>query len=147
MEQLRVVQNNFVVGNTMFSHNIILSFIVYNDRITRLISIIAGFIYNLAPQAGCDSYLDNEVDPVEVMSSIMSNCGCDDFLCRDLNIVPIPHPISAYRNQYTCKQTATADCKSSVQDLFYVWIKVPTKDDKICRDLYNRTKIWATSCN
>ena len=108
--------------------------------------IIAGFIYNLAPHVGCDRYLDNEVDPVEVMSYIVSNCGCDDFLCRDLNIVPIPHPISAYRNQYTCKKTATEDCKSSVQVWWHVWIQTPPAELKACFDAYIRTKIWATSC-
>ena len=124
-----------------FSTNIVL-----DHTITRLISIIAGFIRNLAPQGTCKHYWEDGIDLDAVMKAIGSNCGCDDLMCRDLIFVPILHPISTLF-QPTCKQTATADCKSSVQDLFSVWIKVPTKDDKICFDLYSRTKIWATSCN
>ena len=108
--------------------------------------MIAGFIRNLASQGPCEQYWKDGIVLDAVMRAIGSNCECDDLMCRDLIIVPIPHPISTHF-QPTCKQTATADCKSSVQDLFHVWIKVPTKDDKKCRDLYNRIKIWATSCN
>ena len=120
--------------------------IVFDHTITTLISMIAGFIRNLAPQGPCDQYLEDGIDVAALMKAIGSNCGCVYPTCRDLNIVPITHPIS-YHVQFTCKQTATADCKSSVQNWFDVWIKVPTKDDKICLDFYNRTKIWATSCN
>ena len=91
--------------------------------------------------------LEDGIDINAVMKAIGSNCGCGDLTCRDLIFVPIPHPISIHF-QPTCKQTAMAHCKSAVQYLFHIsWIKVPTKDDKKCRDLYNRIKIWATSCN
>ena len=121
--------------------------IVFDEEITPLISIIAGFINNLAPRGYCQQYLNNTVDPVEVFEPIISNCGCDDyFICRDLSRVPIPHPIT-HPFQFICNKNATADCKSSVQTLFQIWIQVPTKDDPICSDAYNWTKIWATSCN
>ena len=127
--------------------NVFSTNIVFDEEITPLISIIAGFINNLAPRGYCQHYLNNTVDPVEVFEPIISNCGCDDyFICRDLSRVPIPHPIT-HPFQLICKKNATADCKSSVQTLFQIWIQVPTKDDPICSDAYNWTKIWATSCN
>ena len=121
--------------------------LVCDHTITKLISIVAGFIHNLAPFGLCDQYLDGGTLLEGEISATLSNCGCVDHLCRDLNMDPILHPVS-FHFQPTCKQTATAFCKSCVQYLFnIVWIKVPTKDDKICRDLYDRIKIWATSCN
>ena len=115
-----------------------------DETITTLISVIAGPIHNLASQGDCKPYLVEFLDLV--MKNIESKCGCDDyFVCRDLNRTPIPHPIS-FPFQPTCKKTATKDCRSSVHDLFYVWSKVPTKDDKICSDAYNITIILANSC-
>ena len=117
---------------------------------TTVISIIAGNITIFAINNHCKSYLrDAEIWPEDTVAVIkpiiQSNCGCDD-LCRDLNIVPIPRPIS-YIAQITCKKNATTYCRSSVQDLLRIWVQVPAKEDTICFDAYNRTKIWAASCH
>ena len=118
--------------------------IVLNHRIILLILTMAGFMDNMGP---CDSYLkDTTTD--QVMLSIVSSCGCTlgRPLCRDLNVVLKPDPIS-WPYRLTCKNTAAPACKTSVEVWTKVYKKVPPKEDKLCFDFYKETQIWAKSCN
>ena len=106
---------------------------------------MAGFMDNMGP---CDSYL-KDTTTHQVMMSIMSSCGCSTMgrpLCRDLNVVEKPDPIS-WPYRLTCKSTAALACKTAVEVWTKVYKKVPNKDDKFCFDFYKETQVWAKSCN
>ena len=106
--------------------------------------MIAGFNRSMRY---CDSYLKNQGYVDAILHGIVTTCGCSQIkpLCRDLNVVEIPDPI--WSHQLTCKETATAGCKTIARLVTTIWIKVPTKDDKLCFNLYKETEILANSCN
>ena len=66
--------------------------------------------------------------------------------CRDFNLVLVSNPI-AWSYHLTCKPTAAASCKTSVDEFANLWIKVRKDEDKFCADLYKGTQIMANSCN
>ena len=66
--------------------------------------------------------------------------------CRDLNLDLVPNPI-VWSYYLTCKPTAAASCKTSVDEFAKLWIKVPKDEDKVCADLYKGTQNMANSCN
>ena len=95
----------------------------------------------------CDSYLSDEAYVNELFEAITPKCGFSDYMsCRYINICPITNPIN-WVLRITCNKTATAACKSSVKDITKIWIKVLTKDDKVCFNAYKETEMWASSCN
>ena len=105
--------------------------------------MIAGFTRNMA---SCYSYMKDGSYVKELWESIESSCGCSYPLCRDLNVFRFPDPIF-WHFRFSCKETATAACRTSVKEVTKIWAKVPTEDDKVCFNAYKETKLWATSCN
>ena len=96
--------------------------------------------------ASCCSYM-NDCANKELWESVESSCECfHPLLCRDLNVVRMPDPIY-WDFRFTCKETATAACRNSVNEFTKIWAEVPTKDDEVCFHAYKETKLWATSCN
>ena len=94
----------------------------------------------------CDSYLKNQGYVDAILHIMVTTCGCSRIKpkCRDLDVVSIPDPIWPF--QFTCKETATAACKTSAKLVPTIWIKVPPKDD-VCFNAYKETEMLATSCN
>lgn len=105
---------------------------------------MAGFIRSMGP---CDSYLKDQGYVAEILHNMGTTCGCNQSkpMCRDLKVVQIHNPLWPYR--FTCKETATAGCKSAAKLVPTIWIKVPPKDNKECFNAYKETEILATSCN
>ena len=105
--------------------------------------MIAGLTRNMD---ACDSYLKDEAYTEELWEVVESSCGCSYPNCRELNVVYLPEP-SFWHFRFTCKETATAACRTSVKEFTNIWAEVPTKDDEVCFNAYQETKLWATSCN
>ena len=105
---------------------------------------MAEFIRSMG---GCESYLKDQGYIAAILHNMGTTCGCiqNKPLCRDLNVDPISNPIWPYH--FTCKETATAGCKTAAKLVPTVWIKAPPKDLKDCFNAYKETKILATSCN
>ena len=105
---------------------------------------MTGFIQSMRQ---CDSYLKNQGYVDAIVNSTASSCGCiqSHLQCRDLNVIPPPNPLLPWR--FTCKETATPGCKTIARLVTTIWIKVPTKDDKLCFSFYKVTEILANSCN
>ena len=113
----------------------------------------AGSILNYPAKRGekiCAFYAKPGTDFYSAFTRVALSCGCKDnacnTTCRDLNLVLVPNPI-AWGCQPTCKKTAVASCKTSVDEFAKLWIKVPKDEDEFCADLYNGTQIMANSCN
>ena len=101
----------------------------------------------------CASYAKPGTEWSRAFIPVLLGCGCKRDLsttcgatCRDFNLVLDPNLIAWYC-QATCKKTAAASCKASVNEFFKLWIKVPKDEDKFCADLYKGSKIMANSCN
>ena len=109
---------------------------------------MARFVRNML--LFCDSYLKDEPDVQELWDSLTTSCGCSDIdhLCRDLNVVPTPNPIISWIYRLTCRETATVACKNAIESVIAtkMWREVPTKNDKVCFNLYKEMKLWYTSC-
>ena len=106
----------------------------------------------------CGYYAKPGTDWARAFLPVYLSCGCNgdmmDFFdmaafiatCRDLNLLLVTNPIS-WIYQPTCKQTADASCKASVDDFAKLWIKVPKDGNDFCADLYKGSQIMARSCN
>ena len=100
----------------------------------------------------CAAYLKPGADWVSSFLHVCISCGCkgdmaaSTLACRDFNLVLVSNPI-AWSYHLTCKQTAAASCKTSVDEFANLWIKVRKDEDKFCVDLYKGTQIMANSCN
>ena len=94
----------------------------------------------------CDSYLKNQGYVDAILHIMVTTCGCSRIkpLCRDLNVAPIPDAIWPYH--FTCKETATAGCKTIAKLVTTIWIKIPTKGDKVCFNFYKEDETLANSC-
>ena len=105
---------------------------------------MAGFMRSMH---SCDSYLKDKGYVYGLVHAMVTTCGCiqNKLLCRDLNVDPISNPIWPYH--FTCKETATAGCKTSAKLVTAIWSKVPPKDDKVCFNAYKEIENLAASCN
>ena len=100
----------------------------------------------------CASYSKPGTDWSAASIRLLLSCGCKEAMvecnatCRDLNLVQVKSPI-VWSYHLTCKPTAAARCKTSVDEFAKSWIKVPKDEDKVCADFYKGTQIMADSCN
>ena len=110
---------------------------------------------NHLPKRGekdCAAYLKPGADWVSSFFLVCISCGCKGDMaastvaCRDLNLVQVQNPI-VWSYHLTCKPTAAASCKTSVDEFAKIWIKVPKDEDEVCADVYKGTQIMANSCN
>ena len=113
----------------------------------------AGSILNhLAKRAEFDCAGSLKPGWARAFLQVFSSCGCKGDMaahtvaCRDLNAALVPNPI-AWHYYFTCKQTVTDSCKTSVDEFAKSWIKAPKDEDKVCADFYKGTQILADSCN
>ena len=105
--------------------------------------MISGFTRNIG---SCCSYMSDCAHNKELWEPVESSCGCSYPLCRELNVVRMPDPIY-WDFRFTCKETATEACRTSVKEFTKIWVEVPTKDDYVCYNAYKETELWATSCS
>ena len=127
---------------------------IINIKLNNCVSAAGSILNHLAKRGEkiCASYSKPGTDWSAASIRLLLSCGCKEAMvecnatCRDLNLVLVPNPI-AWIYQPTCKQSAAAGCKTSVEEFAKLWIKVPKDEDKVCADFYKGSQIMANSCN
>merc|ERR1712154_212888 len=128
-------------------------FLILFASMTSLVAFArAGSVLDHLEKGGnsildCVSYMKPRSDLKGLLTNFVSSCGCtasaSSLVCRDLEVHPQPTPCWSY--SMSCKETATAGCKTSVEELAKVWIKRPEDEDE-CLWCWIRIQNMEYSC-